>query len=176
MNQSIEKLKDEFWNYSCEKFAHKDIERLCLDLQNGFQCDVNMLLLICWLNHKNKKADDVNFISSATRLSQEWQQGVIEPLRNVRKQITTLKGIDAKKIKKSLLKSELEAEKSEQSALIDALCENAGALHQRPPVDDMVVATMQGLRLYINLNLDENKDHLKQEAYDLCEKLAKLVV
>lgn len=111
-------LGKEFWQYSCALYGNKPVEVACLDLQNDFQADVNLLLFICWLTHKEYIASDKKTIKAMIEISTPWQRDVVEPLRQLRQQIGAMQGMDAKNVKTSLLRSEQEAEKYEQFALV----------------------------------------------------------
>lgn len=39
---------DDFWQFSCRCYAHKDIAAHALSLQDSYGVNVNMLLFLCW--------------------------------------------------------------------------------------------------------------------------------
>ncbi len=73
----------EFWNYSTQIWTLPDVEAICLDLQNNFDADINMLLYCCWVGDKSLSLsdDDLQILLDTI---QPWQT-IIKPLRESRK-------------------------------------------------------------------------------------------
>lgn len=73
----------EFWNFSTQTWMLPDIEKVCLDLQNEFDVNVNILLYCCWIGNKKLSIndDDLQMLLDTT---QPWQT-IIKPLRDSRK-------------------------------------------------------------------------------------------
>lgn len=73
-----------FWNYSCQLFQLPDVADTCLQMQNNFDADVNLLLFCCWAgdNHRSLNETDIDNLIKA---SEPWQTAIIKPLREARK-------------------------------------------------------------------------------------------
>ena len=75
--------KSEFWNYSTQIWTLPQVEAICLDLQNDYDANVNMLLYCCWLGDKNLSFNDDD-LQTLLDTIQPWQI-MIKPLRDSRK-------------------------------------------------------------------------------------------
>lgn len=75
--------KSEFWNYSSQIWTLPDVEAVCLDLQNDYNLNVNILLFCCWVGDRNFKLNDDD-LQTLLDVIQPWQT-IIEPLRDSRK-------------------------------------------------------------------------------------------
>lgn len=115
------KTGEDLWNYTCNLYGEAEVEAACLSLQNNYSADVNVILFLCWLGSQEIFINNHKNLPSIVEVSRQWQKDIIEPLRHLRKQIGAMQGLDAKKVKSSLLRSELEAEKSEQLALLSLI-------------------------------------------------------
>jgi len=73
----------EFWNYSTQIWTLPQVETICLDLQNNYDANVNMLLYCCWLGDKNLSFNDDD-LQTLLDTIQPWQI-MIKPLRDSRK-------------------------------------------------------------------------------------------
>jgi len=73
----------EFWNYSTQIWTLPEVESICLDMQNHFDANVNILLYCCWVGDKKLTLsdDDLQMLLDTV---QPWQT-MIKPLRDSRK-------------------------------------------------------------------------------------------
>ncbi len=73
----------EFWNYSSQIWTLPQVEPLCLDLQDHFDINVNVLLYCYWVGEKKLSLndDDIQTLIDATL---PWST-IIAPLRDSRK-------------------------------------------------------------------------------------------
>ncbi|MGY8985399.1 MAG: TIGR02444 family protein [Sphingomonadales bacterium] len=112
---------EDFWKFSAYFYDKGDVKKHCLNLQNSFAIDVNLILLFCWLVQKGFGNLEPKVITELSKISDIWQKEILGPMRLVRKQIDNIDGDEAKHVYKSLLASELKAEKTEQAVLIQSL-------------------------------------------------------
>lgn len=115
-NKNLSRLfnPDEFWRFACEFYDEAQIKDLCLEGQNEFQLNVNMLLLCCWLEQHNLAIAEGDF-----RLLQEAIAQSDRHLKVLRKQRNALaKGSEEYQ---GLLQQELVSERQQQQILLDAL-------------------------------------------------------
>jgi len=73
----------EFWNYSTQIWTLPDVESLCLELQNNYDINVNLILYCCWVGDKNLNLNDDD-LQILLDTIQPWQT-MIKPLRDSRK-------------------------------------------------------------------------------------------
>lgn len=73
-----------FWDYSVALYAKPGIASLCLRLQDDAGCDVNLLLLSCWLGEIGRLPDPA-VARNLRAIASEWQRPVIRPVREVRR-------------------------------------------------------------------------------------------
>ena len=73
----------ELWNYSTQLWTLPSVETICLDLQNNFEVNINILLYCCWVGDKKLclNEDDVQSLLDSIH---PWQT-IIKPLRDSRK-------------------------------------------------------------------------------------------
>lgn len=104
-----------FWDYSLKVYASTEVKDLCLDLQNRYGFNVNLLLLCGYLERKSLGLSSVGIDKLQQDIAQIDRQ--IQLIRNKR--------IAAKKSEpeqyQQLLKNELDLEKQQQQHLIDSL-------------------------------------------------------
>lgn len=103
---------EEFWQYSLEIYSHDKVKDIFLQLQDGFCADINLLLLLLWLDNLGVTIDTHGF-GNLLQLSNKWQANVLKPLRQERRAQKK-----AKHSYKLALQNELDAEKDEQAALV----------------------------------------------------------
>lgn len=111
-----ESVKSEFWDFSLEVYQREPIRRLCLDLQDNYGADVNMLLFACWLGHSGRGRVTVSAWRAMILRLSKWRDRVIKPLRNVRRMLQD-EQLAPPGMKQRIEHSELEAEQVEQLIL-----------------------------------------------------------
>ena len=73
----------ELWTYTTQIWALPEVETICLDLQNSYDANVNMLLYCCWVGDKSLNLNDDD-LQTLLDTVQPWQT-IIKPLRDSRK-------------------------------------------------------------------------------------------
>jgi len=73
-----------FWNFSVNLYSQARVADACLDLQNSYDLDVNMLLF-CYWHGVNLGVFPAKTLEQAWSFSQTWKKEVVQPLRNVRR-------------------------------------------------------------------------------------------
>jgi len=73
-----------FWNFSLRFYARPGIADICLDLQDSFSADVNVLLYVLWQAQRRRRLAAVE-IERLIALIDDWQLHVVRPLRGVRR-------------------------------------------------------------------------------------------
>jgi uncharacterized protein (TIGR02444 family) len=112
-------------------YAQDGISTLCLDWQDRFGVDVNVLLFSVWAAAHGQKLS-VAGIGAAAASTAPWRTGVIEPLRCMRRRLKheTLGAlaVNASHIRDAIKAAELEAEYVGLRILEQSLPRNDGPL------------------------------------------------
>lgn len=111
------------WSFSLAVYARPGVPAACLDLQDRLGQDVNLLLFAAWAGLEcaaRLTAEDLDRIDGAVA---GWRDGMVRPLRALRRQAKT----EDPALYKRLKAAELEAERVQQ----DRLCALSG-LHPQP--------------------------------------------
>lgn len=116
-----------FWDFSLELYDEEGVASACLELQDSYQLDVNLLLFCFWHGNAFGQVDQA-LMRMVINFSIEWRAQVVQPLRDARnwmklsphssEQFTTLReGIKAE---------ELAAEKYQQDRIASLTTEFNG--------------------------------------------------
>jgi uncharacterized protein (TIGR02444 family) len=73
-----------FWGFSLTFYARSGAADLCLDLQDRFAVDVNLLLYLLWQASRGRRLD-AGEIGEVVARVEGWRQQVVLPLRAVRR-------------------------------------------------------------------------------------------
>lgn len=75
-----------FRDFAAALYARPGVAPLCLDLQDNYGADVNLLLFACW--HAITRGPlEASLLSRALAFSRQWQAAVVAPLRESRRGI-----------------------------------------------------------------------------------------
>ena len=110
-----------FWDFSLKVYADADTARACLDLQNRFDFDVNLLLFCLYAGSHGRRlsTDDLRQLDETVR---PWRSQVVHPLRAVRAWIkSAASGSAADAVRRQVLAAELAAEHHQQVLMERAL-------------------------------------------------------
>ena len=113
---------DNFWQFACTLYAKPEQQQTLLDLQNQQGKNVNLCLLLYYL-------DSLNLTISQTQLNKleqsisEFDKLALKPLRATRAYLKANQTeiADYAVIRKELLSAELKLEKQQQQMLINAV-------------------------------------------------------
>jgi uncharacterized protein (TIGR02444 family) len=113
------------WEFACDFYGNKPVEEICLDLQNTWSFDVDVLLFCLWSGTVVRVSLDGADWDLILSLSDHWQKDVVTPLRLVRQQLklTSPPGMseDFQGLRENIKRLELQAERLELEALQDLL-------------------------------------------------------
>ena len=114
-----------FWAYSQCLWRDTEVVSACLRLQDRAAVDVNLVLFCVWtaaVGYGRLTGQDVQSVVAATR---PWQEGVLRPLRAVRRELAAgfgaMPGPATFGLLQALRRAELDAERIEQQQLHSAL-------------------------------------------------------
>jgi uncharacterized protein (TIGR02444 family) len=110
-----------FWEFSLAFYAREPVGASCLSLQDRRGADVNILLLCCWLATLKLTITEAG-IKSAIDAVHDWRRDVLEPLRAVRRQVSSapmqMDKAERRAIKDGLLAAELDCEHAAQARIV----------------------------------------------------------
>lgn len=116
-----------FWDFSVDLYARGRVEDACLDLQNSYRIDVNLLLLCYWHGLHHGEISD-HTLELAMEQATRWNEAVIQPLRHVRKWMKDKQAlfplgdqVQFESLRQRIKLDELAGEKYEQE-LLEQLC------------------------------------------------------
>lgn len=152
-----------FWDYSVSLYDREGVATLCLQLQDDFGLDVNLVLYACWLAQRNLVLTPAH-LAEVDSLTTRWRVQVVQPLRQLRQQWRAV--APAKDLRSAIKALELQAERQQQDQMYtcfsaaQALPAGAGALRSNLAL----VATGTALA-------DDNLAPLLEQLALLCERV-----
>jgi len=157
---------EKFWDFSLRLYANEEVASLCLQAQDQFDIDVNMLLFCCWQAAGAQHTDPAIF-REAVNYSHKWKNQVVQPLRNSRKWMKSVKPISPElrgqydRLRQQIADSELAAEKIQQEQLqrlVDSKVKKT--TNKMAATDSVADITHSNLEYYLKLAaiaLDHNR-------------------
>ncbi len=134
-----------FWTFSLAFYADPAIGGICIDLQDRYSCDVNVVLFVLWCASRNRSLY-AHEVESVVAMVAPWQNDVVRPLRGVRRDLKPLAAdlalAPVSAFREVIKKQELEAERLQQS-LMQARFADIGA-----PVSDRAAAARSNVERY----------------------------
>lgn len=103
-----------FWQFSLEFYAQAGVPALCLELQDDFNADVNIVLFCCWLGINGCRLKAENMVEVLV-MCDEWRERCVVPLRQVRRFMKQRS--DCEPLRMQVKTVELEAERYQQNFL-----------------------------------------------------------
>lgn len=112
-----QQYQNDFWRFSLALYGQPGVARECLELQDKFGLNINLLLFCAWLGRREIALgrDD---LEGALRVIASWHDHVVHPLRVVRRQMK-LHHDDVAALRAEVQRIEIEAEQVEQAILFD---------------------------------------------------------
>ena len=140
-------LENPFWQFSLDFYDQSSVAGQCLDLQNEFGLDVNLVLLCIWQGNEGKLLTREFFtrLLSETHIDQ-LRVDIILPLRKIRAASAIKDSNEVNILAKQILVLEILAEQYEQAEIYGFTNRFAAK-----SVDN-VIATVKNLCVYLPLN------------------------
>lgn len=76
----------DFWNFSLRLYARPQIADLCVELQDAYHLNVNLLLWCCWLEQQAIELTVARLQQAHLRVD-AWEQDYVLPLRALRRKL-----------------------------------------------------------------------------------------
>ena len=77
-----------FWDYSLAHYAQPGVAQCCLNYQDQYDANVNLLLFCCWLGSCGIQLESEELEQARLHIG-PWDCQVVQPLRRVRRFIAT---------------------------------------------------------------------------------------
>ena len=124
---------DDFWQFACAYYEQSEHQQTLLTLQNEQGKNVNLCLLLHYLDSLALKIDSKQLDILVTAIN-EFDQNVMQPLRAARAYLKAnqTEVADYTAIRKDLLSAELKLEKQQQQMLVDEV-NNMDLIEQKKP-------------------------------------------
>ena len=126
------------WTWSLDVYGRGPVARLCLDLQDSFGANVNVVLGCCWSAHALDLELGPDQLADLLKDLAPWSASVTQPLRNARRALKTAPAPGTgtnepgSNLRDLVKKAELNAEQVEQAFLEEALAKIAAKAGNRP--------------------------------------------
>lgn len=109
-----------FWDFSLSFYARPTVQHACLELQNAYKADVNLLLFLVFQANRGQRLSALE-ISSINDEVRVWREHVIQPLRQLRRQLKVpllaINNEAQERLRKEVKRLELDSEKLQQEFL-----------------------------------------------------------
>jgi uncharacterized protein (TIGR02444 family) len=145
----------EFWRFSLKFYGKQTVKDICLELQNSYEINVNILLFCCWLASSGRDRLTNNELIILFNTIDYWHRSITEPLRSLRKTLSLENKVEwMKQLRAEVLQQEIIAEQVEQLLLAHIL-PRAVLKNKRikQKIDDCI-HNFHGYFNYLNIKLD----------------------
>ncbi len=133
---------DEFWSFSLGLYGRAGVSAACIDLQDRYGCDVNILLYACWTGVSGRGRLTPRDIARAEDVVAPWRRAVTEPVRSARRALKDADDEGARELYGAAKALELAAERVAQNRL-------AKLAPARAAVTDPAADAAANLTLYL---------------------------
>jgi uncharacterized protein (TIGR02444 family) len=110
--------RQKFWNFSLQLYDREGVAAACLELQDAYQLDVNLILFCFWHGSAYGEVDS-ELLQNVIELSIEWRSHVVQPLRSARAwmKLNPNPAKQFENLRESIKTDELMAEKFQQEQI-----------------------------------------------------------
>lgn len=107
-----------FWNFSLDLYDREGVASACLELQDLYQLDVN-LILFCFWHGTNLGVVQEDLLQRIIDFASEWRRHVVQPLRDTRRWMksNSEESTQFDALRQRIKESELAAEKIQQERI-----------------------------------------------------------
>ncbi len=123
LHQELSLTLERLWQFSLQYYGVREVKDACLNLQNHYHGNVNLLLLLKWLDEQSVCFDEADWHKVHECLGRS--ETLLHSFRELRRH---LKSQVSDSLYRESLQFELQLEKQQQSDLVD--CINSLALHR----------------------------------------------
>lgn len=147
---------DSFWQFSLQLYPR--VKPLCLQWQDELGVNVNLLLLLCYLEQQQRSLNAAELQQLAAQLN-NFSMQFTQPLRALRKNtaIAAITPPQQQSLKQALLQAELTLEQLEQQLL----------LQHCPPLSKKATPLLELYLAQLNTTGNADSDTLAAQIFDL---------
>jgi uncharacterized protein (TIGR02444 family) len=122
-HKSVQSSESKFWTFSLTVYGDQAVQKECLDLQDKYGVNVNLLLFCAFVGAAHGAVLSHQAMKDAAAVVDLWHKNVVGRLREARRALklfateTSPTGLSAAGLRVSVEASELEAERIEQAML-----------------------------------------------------------
>jgi uncharacterized protein (TIGR02444 family) len=143
---------NDFWDFSLRVYRQPGVADACIRLQDRCKADVNLLLYLCWLGQQQAQPLDAAEVDAIVRETADWREGVVRPLRAVRRRMKEAFRIVppelSEPLRSDIKRAELESERLQQVVLFRRTADEPAAI--RAPEDAARIA-QENLETYFQV-------------------------
>jgi uncharacterized protein (TIGR02444 family) len=167
-----DQLETPLWSFAVSVYGALGVQDECLDLQDRFGVDVNLLLFAAYAGAV-EGLDLTQSIDQAAEAVSRWHQDVVRPLRHVRRSLKSwsggddLVGLRAGELREQVKARELDSERIELLMLWTWLQSRLSTLSRSAPKDPLIANIHAVL---IQFGIDAGELDLQKLAPRLMEK------
>jgi uncharacterized protein (TIGR02444 family) len=147
-------INNAFWKYSTKRYAKNDIAQMCLQWQNDFNANTNLILLADWLGSQCVTLSKEQW-QAINAFIMPWHTEVVILLRGVRR---TLKSKISNKhiyqLRDNIKEQELLAEQILQSYLYDYCKKNIIGSEEQESCPTFKDSTRKNIQMYLSACCD----------------------
>lgn len=107
---------EQLWQFSLEYYSNREVKDACLTLQNHYHGNVNLLILLKWLDEHQHNINQQDW--HRVEQSLERTEGLLHHYRELRRK---LKSALSDTLYREALQFELQLEKQQQADLVDCI-------------------------------------------------------
>ncbi len=144
-----------FWDFSIGLYEQEGVADACLELQDEFHVDINLILFCYWYGSRFGEVDQ-RLLREIIDFSTEWRDKVVQPLRNVRTWMKTNPGLteQLESLRQKIKDSELAAEKLQQEEMERLTVKVAGS-EQEMHVTKNIRSNLESLLQELSIDFNE---------------------
>ena len=105
------------WRFSLAFYARPGVSEALVALQDRAGCDVNLMLFALWLGVSGRSRLTKEELATAGRIARPIGADIVEPLRALRRKLSSDPDVDVRRLREGIKALELAAEKVVQDRL-----------------------------------------------------------
>jgi len=109
-------MSNPLWDYSVAVYSRDGVPRICLELQDCYGLDVNVLLYGAWLAVLDRRLTRPHLADMDAGV-EEWRSKVVQPLRSLRRELRSYPAAAA--IREDIKAVELRGERQQQDIMYE---------------------------------------------------------
>ena len=146
-----------FWEFSLDLYNREGVANACLELQNSYGLDVN-LILYCFWHARNYGEIDLQLLQELIEYSKMWRSRVVQPLRDARSWMKSqaVGSENFTRLREDIKADELQAEKYQQEQLASRTIEfnrSRESLRGNDDIEKNIESLLQALEIERNERL-----------------------